>query len=251
MYDNLLEQYKKLNKEEMRALLIYKSCLYKLINLVTSIENFLELDDAFIVSLLQNTNIFIDCSKFGLEINKPENLLLKYSIFSKVNFNDPMSLVKLSKDVFNILHEASLKMKTSGKVVVYRGISLNDDDCEEQISRGNLISSSIDKDQAVMFLSNDLSKKNILYEIEVDSDVPALVMPYSIVNEYESEFDMAINNIKQICLRKTSHSRQREILLFKDKLEFDCYNVKEDVIDGKSCEVKSIKATLKKNNLRK
>lgn len=41
VYDNLLEQYKKLSKEEMRALLIYKSYLYKLINLVTSIENFL------------------------------------------------------------------------------------------------------------------------------------------------------------------------------------------------------------------
>ena len=77
VYRDLLSQYNNLNEDEARALLIYKSQMFNLINSVSSIDDFNDLSDEFIVKCLDN-NIFLECRKFGLNLEKPENMFLKF-----------------------------------------------------------------------------------------------------------------------------------------------------------------------------
>lgn len=246
VYRDLLSQYNNLNEDEARALLIYKSQMFNLINSVSSIDDFNDLSDEFIVKCLDN-NIFLECRKFGLNLEKPENMFLKFSTFRNIDFNNPISLVKMAKDVYNNLESAMSKIKLSSDLTVYRLVSLPDNKALDNIAKGNLVSTSINKDSTFDFINNS-SNRIVMYEIRLKSGTPVLVTPYSIVNNYASEIDKLLKTDNyNITVNKTLESFQQEVILFKDTLNFSLVDSKSTDIDGTSITFYKLDSTVKDN----
>ena len=246
VYKDLLSQYNNLDEDEARALLIYKSQMFNLINNVSSIDDFNDLSDEFIVKCLDN-NIFLECRKFGLDLEKPENMFLKFSTFRNIDFNNPISLVKMAKDVYNNLESAMSKIKLSSDLTVYRLVSLPDNKALDNIAKGNLVSTSINKDSTFDFIDND-SNKIVMYEINLKRGTPVLVTPYSIVNNYASEIDKLLKTDNyNITVNKTLESFQQEVILFKDTLNFSLVDSKCTDIDGTSITFYKLDSIVKNN----
>lgn len=246
VYSDLLEQYKNLNEEEVKSLLIYKSQLFNLINSVSSIDNFLELSDEFIVKLLDD-KIFLECENFGKIINKPENVFLKFSTFRGINFSDPTSLVATAKKVYSDLESAMSKIKLSNDLTVYRVVSMKDGDKLETIARGDLVSTSIDMDEALKFIDNK-SKNIFVYEIKLEKGTPVLVTPYSLLNEYKSEADMVLKTDNyNLGLHKTVNQGQKEVLFSKKNLELEIVDSKNREIDGSLVTFYKVNTKVKKD----
>lgn len=231
VYDDLIQQYNQLNEDEVKSLLIYKTSLYNLINYVSTIDHFLELDDQLIVNFIDK-DIFINCEKFGEIINRPENVFLKLSLFKDIDFNNHISLVSMAKKVYIHLQNAMDKIKLSDDLIVYRVVSLDEGEELSNLSRGDLVSTSIDIDEALKFAHNNCSKI-VLYKITLNKDTPVLVTPYSIVNEYENEMDMILKTSNyRLGLYKTVHKGQMEVIFSKNNLDIEIVEIKNKKIDN-------------------
>lgn len=100
-YNELVEQYELLTEEEKRACLIYKSRLSFLINEITAVPNFLDLDVNAIYYNLNNPQQFLEIYlKYKKILEKPNNFFMKLSIMNSLKFDTIQSIIDSLKQVY-------------------------------------------------------------------------------------------------------------------------------------------------------
>jgi hypothetical protein len=100
-YNELVEQYELLIEEEKRACLIYKSRLSFLINEITAVPNFLDLDADAIYHNLNNPQQFLEIYlKYKKILEKPNNFFMKLSIMNSLKFDTIQSIIDSLKQVY-------------------------------------------------------------------------------------------------------------------------------------------------------
>lgn len=247
MYNELLGQYNNLTEEEKESLFVYKTQFYDLINSVTAILDFKELDTDTIIKIIDKRSLD-NVLNFGRIISKPNNMIIKYSYFNDVNFNDYDSIIrkviKVYDDLSGIIN--SRKMILSDDVTVYRVVSLSNGSELKDISRGDFVSTSMDLDKALEFISEN----NInIYKINLKAGTPVIATPYSIVNVYPTENDKLLRTSNyNIMVSKTEAIGQQEVLLSKKCLDYDLIPLKSDVIDGRNIFIYDVDTKLRNYN---
>ncbi len=223
IYKQLMADYDKLNEETKRAIIIYKSGLYYHINKISSIDAFLNKEPSVLLEEVSDKNVFLTrYQDFKKNIDNPKNIFLKYSIFNIIDFSDIYKFIDSIKVVYKIINDTKLYLPD--KLTVYRGICSNDEISD--ISKSNLISTTIDPEETKPFLFTNKDKKNKLYVISLEQQTPVLISPFSIANVYDSEVDYLINRPRQLKLVNNFEQGQQEIILFKDTLDFKLYDRK-------------------------
>lgn len=216
IYKQLIDKYNNLTEEEKKAILIYKSGLYYHINEISSIDDFLNKESFTIFKKLKNQEIFlIRFSDFKNNLSNPKNIFLKYSIFNIIDFTDIYTFIDSIKEVYKIIN--NIRLYLPEQLTVYRGVCSDDEILD--ISKSNLISTTIDVEEVKPFLFGD-KKNNKLYVISLEKDTPVLISPYSIDNIYDSEIDYYTNKPKQLKLVNKYEKGNQEIILFKNTLNF-------------------------------
>ena len=245
-FNNLLTKYSNLTEEERSAYLVYKSNFFNLINDLGSISDFIDMDEDLLEKLINNKSLE-KCRVFGKALNNSNNIFIKYSLFNDVDFSDNISLIKFAKKIYQILDSAFLKITTDRDLEVYRIVSLDENDELEDLSRSDFISTTLDKEQTLEFI-NESSKKVLFYRINIEAGTPIIISPYSIVNEYESLYDL-LNNTENysIKIRKNEGNRQKEVLLSKKSLEYSLNLEKTEEIDGQQFYYYEVNTKVKKD----
>lgn len=245
-FNNLLEKYSGLTEPERQAYLIYKSNFFNLINDVSSIPHFMEIDDFLLEKVVDKKSID-KCRSLGKALNNSNNIFIKYTLFNGVDFNDNISLIRFAKQTYLLLEQALNKIKTDKNMKVYRIVSIDELDQLEDLSRSNFISTSIEAKQTFDFINSN-SKKVVFYEINIEAGTPIVISPYSIVNEYDSLYDL-INNTDNYSIKisKSEKKGQKEILLSKDSLDYSLELKKVDQIDGQQFYYYEVNTKVKNN----
>lgn len=248
IYNDLVVQYDNLSLIEKQAIMIYKSRLYNLFNSITSITDFLSLNSGQIIERLDNREkLEEDIINFRNILNKPENMVVKYSIFNLIDLNSFNNLVDDLKYIYIILKSARNKLFLNDDLTVYRAVSLNNLDNINGIARGNVISTSIKIDDTLPFLGN--GNNDVLYVINVKKGANVLVSPYTLVKTYENEDDYLekkLNNTSPSLLKVMSRGKkgQQEVILFNDDFMLENIKSEEKIINGRStlvCYLNAIK----------
>lgn len=221
IYNKLIENYNNLSEVEKQCVLIYKSKLFYHINSISEINDFINISSLEILDNIENKEEFISrYEKYKEEVFKPQNIFLRYSIFNKIDFDNICCFIDSLKSVYKTIDNAKFKLTLPDELTVYRGCSYNQDN-DYEISKSNLISTTIDPEQTANFLFTKKENRNKLYVIKLEKGTPVLITPYSILSVYDSEVDYLNNSeIKQTKIINSSNKGQQEIILFKDSLDF-------------------------------
>ena len=173
-YERLVNEFNKLSSEERNACLIYKSKLSYLINEISSVPDFMNLNSNEIFMKINDKNkfeeIFLNYKEIVLRL---ENLFIKMSIMNSIDFSNLFTMIDSLKNIYLLLISASSKMMTEENLKLYRIVSTNEE--TDSISKGNIISTTLNKEIIDTFAVN---KYNHLYNIEANSGIKALVIPY-------------------------------------------------------------------------
>lgn len=233
IYNDLMRQYNLLTSKEKNSITIYKSKLFFHINSLSSIDKLMDLSSIEIINKLDNREEFIrKYIEYKQIVDDPKNMFLKFSVFKNIDFTDIESFTDSIKKVYIDLDSIRNKMILAEKLLVYRGCSYSDE--EYDISKGNLISTSINSDVVDDFLFTN--KKNKIYKIFLKKGTPVMVTPYSIVNSYDNEVNSIMGlNSRQLKVVKGNNNSQMEIVLYKDMLDF--YLIENKVVDDISIDI--------------
>ena len=208
-YNELVEQYELLIEEEKRACLIYKSRLSFLINEITAVPNFLDLNADAIYHNLNNPQQFLEIYlKYKKILEKPNNFFMKLSIMNSLKFDTIQSIIDSLKQVY----VTNINMVTNQDIKLYRMVSTKEPN--HSISKSNLVSTSIDVDCVEKFM---IYPYNQLYQIDLEAGSKVLVIPYRIL------LDSKDNSLK---ITKDDFS-QKEVVIFKDELILEEKSTKE------------------------
>lgn len=228
MYQDLLEQYNSLCENDKKVLLIYKSRLFKYINdynnilcdkeLYKKYEKQYELDKKIICSL--------------------ENKFIRYSIFNDVNFESYDLFLKSINEIKENINLIIGKITLPQDSIVYRGTTVNNKSDIVNISKSDLISTSLNLDETDNFYTYD--GINVLYQISLKKETPCLVIPYSI-KLYEV-------NGKDV-LKISENDSQNEIIVFKSEMDLSIKDTK--YLEDDNLVVLKIETDLKKHNIKK
>lgn len=198
MYQQLKEQYEKLDIDEKNALLVYKSRLFKFINNID-----------LLLSLKENYKEEYEEAK--QLICSPENSFIRYSVFKDIDFNSYELFLISIKNIKQKLLNLKEKIKIKDDINVYRAVTLSSLDDIKKISEKELISTSIDvkvTDSFYQFVKG----KHVLYKLSLKKDIPCLIVPYSI--------EIHDVNNKQV-LKVVESDSQQEIILYGSSLDFE------------------------------
>ena len=224
IYEDLIKQYNSLTDDEKRAVVIYKSKLYKIINLITSIDGFEFFSTKEIIERLPNLNeLRIMVSKFKEILNRPENMIVRFSYFNNINFDDFNLLIEYLRNVYFVLEMAKDKIILNDDLIVYRGIAVNDFNEAKDMAMGNIISTSINIEDTEPYMS--FRDKALLYIIKIKKGTPLLVAPNSLYCIYEDREDYLYKNLNglsatKLTLNNGGDDSVKEVILFKDGVEF-------------------------------
>lgn len=236
IYNYLCKKFENLNEEDKKSLLVYKSALSYHINEISTISNIENKNAIQIFNELNNSNEFeqkfLDYKNI---LEQPENTFIKYSIFNCVSFDDILLFIESIRKIYFRIISISNKTLLPDKCKLYGGFSY--DKNMSFLSKGNIISTSLNLDNVEDFLFYDLN--NVLYELNVDKNVNALVIPYSIKRVQIGD---------KIILKLNKEDSQQEIILFKSKLFFDLKNVKNFENDNLKVEKYNVFLKNEKNN---
>lgn len=243
-YSNLLKKYEMLNDEEKKAITIYSSSLFYNINEISSIDNFENMTSIEILNELTDKEEFIKRMKnYKKYIDDPSNIFLKYLVFGKIDFNNIENFTTQMKDVYRTINQAKEKILLDEDLTVYRSCSYTEK--EYNISKGNLISTTLDPEVTKQFMFTN-GKNNKLYVIKLKKGTPVLVNPLSIKNVYDSEASYIMNQSpKKVKVTNDISQSQLEIILFKDTLELT--TDKKVTHEEYNLEVETIDTNLKRN----
>lgn len=237
IYDDLIKQYNSLTDDEKRAVVIYKSKLYKIINLITSIDGFEFLSVNEIVERLPNLNgLRVMVSQFKEILNRPENMIVRFCCFNNINFDDFNLLIEYLRDVYFILNSTKDKIILNEDLIVYRGIAVDDFSEAKDMAMGNIISTSIDIEDTEPYMS--FRDKALLYIIKIKKGTPLLVAPNSLYCIYEDREDYLYKKLNgvpatKLTLNNGGVEKVKQVILFKDGIEFIEEKSEIREIDGK------------------
>lgn len=210
-YERLVNEFNKLSSEERNACLIYKSKLSYLINEISSVPDFMNLNSNEIFMKINDKNkfeeIFLNYKEIVL---RPENLFIKMSIMNSIDFSNLFTMIDSLKNIYLLLISASSKMMTEENLKLYRIVSTNEE--TDSISKGNIISTTLNKEIIDTFAVN---KYNHLYNIEANSGIKALVIPYKILID---------KNFERLRVEKQDDFQQ-EVIIFKDDVDIEVKDV--------------------------
>lgn len=223
IYKDLIHQYHNLTVEEQRAILIYKSQLFHFMNAITSVSHFENLRAEEIANKIPNLNDYLDSiNKFKTIIELPENMTIRYTVFDCLKMDDYLDLIDSLKEVYHILLQAREKIILEDDLVVYRGVSLENISNLNQLSRGNIISTSVKLDDAEKFLFTN--SVNVLYIIKIHKGIHALVSPISLIRTYQDKEDYLYHKLHGLeptlfKLMNRGINGQQEVILFRDDFQ--------------------------------
>ena len=243
-YEKLLNKYSNFTEEERKAFLVYKTSFFNLINYISSIPEFMDLDSNILIKLIDQ-KILNSCRGLEKTLQKPSNFFLKYSLFKSVDFSDDISIIEFAKNIYKLIDESFSKIVLEEDLEVYRIVSINDN--MKSLSRGDLISTTIDKNQTLNFIDNN-SKRVIFYKILLQAGTPVVVSPYSVIMQYENACDLLLNNDNYVIkIQETEKNRQKEILLSKKSLDYSINLEKVEKIDNQQFEYYEVVTKVKNN----
>ena len=255
IYNDLIEQYNLLDEQERKAIVIYKSKLFRLINLITSIQNFEYLSVNEIIEKLPNVDeLKKEVLNFKQILDRPENIIVKYSYFKDVNFNDFNLLVNYLRNIYFILENLEDKIVLKEDLTVYRGVSIDDFNDLKELAVGNLISTSIKPEDVEPYMNS--KKQAAFYIISLKKGTSLLVAPISLVRSYKDRDDFLykkLNGISATSLKLVDRGKLgvEEIILFKNTLDFVEEKVEIGEIDGKMVAVHFVEAFPKNKNIKR
>lgn len=205
MYQELKKQYDNLELNDKNVLLIYKSRLFKFINNIDAI--------------LSNGKVYDEYKKYFLEdksiICSVENSFIRHSIFNIINFESYKLFLESIRTVKDKLTYIRGKIHLPQDAIVYRATTVSSKEEIAQISKEEFISTSLDMNETDKFY--EFEGIDVLYQIKLKKGTPCLVIPYSI-----GIYDI---NGKSI-LKILEDDSQKEIVLFKDELEYSIKDYK-------------------------
>lgn len=252
IYKDLIRQYNSLSDEERKAIVIYKSKLYKIINLITSIDGFEYLSSDEIIERLPDVEYL---KRMVLEfrdvLNKKENMIVRFSYFNNIRLDNFNLLIEYLRDIYFILERAKDKIILSNDLVVYRGVAVDDFDDAREVAKGNLVSTSIKIEDTEPYMS--FRDKAVLYMIKIKKGTPLLVAPTSLVCTYKDREDYLykkLNGIPATTLKLINRGENgvEEVILFKDNLDFINKRTEIREIDGKMISIHQVEAIHKVKN---
>lgn len=236
IYNYLCKKFENLNEEDKKSLLVYKSALSYHINEISTISNIENKNAIQIFNELNNSNEFeqkfLDYKNI---LEQSENTFIKYSIFNCVSFDDILLFIESIRKIYFRIISISNKTLLPDKCKLYRDFSY--DKNKSFLSKGNIISTSLNLDNVEDFLFYDLN--NVLYELNVDKNVNALVIPYSIKRVQIGD---------KIILKLNKEDSQQEIILFKSKLFLALKNIRNFENDNLKVEKYNVFLKNEKNN---
>ena len=224
VYNDLLRQYEQLSLEEKAAILIYKSQLYNILNAMSSIPGFMNMDENELLSKLDKETLINIFEKYKEIVFMNENITTRYTIFSNIDFTNIITCMKSLKQVYKLIQQTKGKIKLKDKLTVYRGISLDIPNTPTTLSRGDIISTGLKLDDAFTFLLHH--QYNHLYVIELEAGTNVLVTPYALITTYPKDENHLENLLKQknpniLKIMKLGSTVQEEIIIFQSELEFE------------------------------
>lgn len=249
-YENLLLQYEKLDDIEKNAILIYKSKLFVIINEISKIPSYKDLNANQITDKLYNKeeciNIFNSYSKI---LNDLRNSFIKNTVFSNIRFDNFYNFIDDLKTVINILNNISFKINLEEDMVVYRSILVDKDRKFDFINDSPaFISTSIKVEDAETFLNGNNNSERHFYSIKLPKGMPVIVSPFSIVRKYDSFVD-SINPDSTYALAVSNRgiTGQQEIILLRDLINFKEINNKTINDEGYNVNIHYGEVSLKDN----
>ena len=201
MYEYLKEEFEKLSEEEKNALMIYKSRLGLAINDMNRINK-----------------IYYFYKDI---INDPKNIFLKMSVFKDIDFSNVISFSESLDHIYEIVKKATSKIILKEDLTVYRMVSIKDDEELKDISKGTVISTSINIDTCSKFLINKEGYKHYLYQINLEKGSKVGICPYSIL------YNRGDNTVTL-----SKNSDQEEIIINKYNYNFENKDVHEVSLDN-------------------
>lgn len=223
MLDNILMQYKNLTEEEQKMLLVYKSRLFYIINEVTRVPGFEEMDNSEILKYIDSIKCDKVLKKYQYYLSLKENLFIRMSLFNDITTLTLEEFIGKVKTIVNTLKETSGKMIIGYDTVVYRGVA-----CErgkvDLVGNSSFISADLRLENTYPFLDNKGEEKHI-FEIHLDKNTNILACPYSIIVTYKDEenaINYRLNKIEPTVLKiiKVNEMNQSEIIILGDDIEF-------------------------------
>lgn len=230
IYQNLLEQYKELSEKEKYALLIYNSNFYHHINAISEIDGYENKTPDEIFKELSDSESFVN----GFEVFKkileyPQNKIIKNSVFKDVDLDNILLFIDSMKLVLQYLKEAKSKIKLRSDMVVYRGISVKKGTNVDSVSKSEIVSTSINVDDANDFIFKKGFDESHLFAISLKEGTNVLVTPVTFVYDYHSAISMLRKDTKNATLKISNRRKdgQQEVILFRDDLKFNELSVDE------------------------
>lgn len=224
VYNDLIKQYEQLSLEEKNAILIYKSQLYNIINAMSAIPNFLNMDEEELLNQLDRDYLINIFEKYKKTVFLNKNITTRYTIFFHIDFTNILTCMKSLKEVYKTIMQAKGKIKLKDKLTVYRGVNLDVPDSPTNLSRGEIISTGLKLDDAFTFLLH--KKYNHLYVIEIEAGTSVLVTPYALIITYPANEDHILNQLNNIepdvlKVMRLGSRVQEEVILFQSDLTLD------------------------------
>lgn len=194
IYEELIKEYNNLTDQEQKALLIYKSRVGKAIN---SINN----DEEEIINIYH---------KYKRLLNNPKNIFIAKTVFKNISFDTLESFRRSLILVYQEICKVANKFILPEDITVYRALSIADEKDLCNISKTNLISTSLDINECSKFLINQKGYYHYLYQINLKKGSKVAICPYSILLDERDER-----------LILTQRKDQHEIILLKNNYNFD------------------------------
>lgn len=202
LYEELICQFEELSDEEKNAFLVYKSRLGLAMN---------ALEDKEI------EEIYLQYKKL---LTNPKNMFLKLSVFKDISFVDFVSFKESLNRIKSVVEKATEKIFLPEATTVYRVVSVPNSKNLENISKSNLISTSLDMNACGKFLIKPLGGgyTHYLYQIFLEKNSRVGICPYAILLDEKEER-----------LIVTQKRDQLELILLKENYVF------EEILSSKIC----------------
>ena len=179
---DLEKQFEKnLTDEQKRALDVYNSSLYLLINEITSIDGYESMTDKEILSIIQSGNHYLDIvvtilkKQFDVE-EKDDELSLFFKNIIGTGVLDSIHNIRKYIDILKSIHPSSMVLPED--ITVYRGIFNKDMEDLDEPNFGLFMSTSMNPFVAkAAARGEDLAK---IVKIDLKAGTPVIVFPYTI-----------------------------------------------------------------------
>lgn len=232
IYTNLLFQYEKLTDLEKNAILVYKSKLFEVINAITKIPDYENLNALQIIGQLSNKDECINIfNNYSHVLGNLKNIFIRNTVFNNIRFDNFNNFVDDLKFVIKILNGITFKITLNEDLVVYRGILVDKNKKIDFVGDSSaLISTSIKVEDAEKFLDSDVNKEKHFYNLKIPKGMPVIVSPFSVIRKYDSLVDsIQYNDNYSLAVSNRDTEGQQEVILFRDYISFN--EVDSKVID--------------------